>query len=505
MHLVCIMFKKFNFYFLIILLVSWISHSFAASFDEKLRDIRGEINRDNLNKAINLLKKIEIENELQQDKINILFGDIYLKINKPQKAEEFYEKSFFASNKEIEALSLIGLAEVRLRQGKLKDAIKYSEQSIFINSDKIRPKIIIAIAKTRIGEGEEAIKILNDLYQSQKTAEIALAISDYYTSFDDTKQAIGILEDYLQRSPNNIKILDQIASLYLLNGEKEKAIEAKFKVFKYHEYNRNKRKAREAKSWIVSVDPKFFDKPKKVENIKDYEFEEYEEEEIDNYEENNITPNYEDFTFAPNTHGSGFIVGKGRFVITNHHVIKDAKKIAVRNGTGKATEAIISSYSKDYDLAILELKDPYPKKFAIDSKDFADPKIGSDVISIGYPGIGLTFEQPTITQGIVSKVLSDQEGIFLTTAAINQGNSGGPIFNLNGKLVGVSFASLDKLNVFMDTGQIPTDMGFAIKSNMIKKVFKHKKSIPIKSIKFDKSTLYEKKLPSIALIVVLIK
>jgi len=206
MHLVCIMFKKFSFYFLIILLVSWFGHSFAANFDAKLRDIRGEINRDNLNKAINLLKKTEIENELQQDKINILFGDIYLKINKPQKAEEFYEKSFFASNKEIEALSLIGLAEVRLRQGKLKDAIKYSEQSIFINSDKIRPKIIIAIAKTRIGEGEEAIKILNDLYQSQKTAEIALAISDYYTSFDDAKQAIGILEDYLQRSPNNIKI-----------------------------------------------------------------------------------------------------------------------------------------------------------------------------------------------------------------------------------------------------------------------------------------------------------
>ena len=223
MHLVCIMFKKFSFYFLIILLVSWFGHSFAANFDAKLRDIRGEINRDNLNKAINLLKKTEIENELQQDKINILFGDIYLKINKPQKAEEFYEKSFFASNKEIEALSLIGLAEVRLRQGKLKDAIKYSEQSIFINSDKIRPKIIIAIAKTRIGEGEEAIKILNDLYQSQKIAEIALAISDYYTAFDDTEQAIGILEDYLQRSPNNIKILDQIASLYLLNGEKEKA------------------------------------------------------------------------------------------------------------------------------------------------------------------------------------------------------------------------------------------------------------------------------------------
>ena len=145
MHLVCIMLKKVNFYLLIILLVSWINNSFAASFDQKLRNIRGEINRDNLTEAINLLKKIEIENELQQDKINVLFGDIYLKINKPQKAEEFYDKSFFATNKDIEALSLIGLAEVRLLQGKLNDAIKYSEQAIRINSDKTRPKIILAI------------------------------------------------------------------------------------------------------------------------------------------------------------------------------------------------------------------------------------------------------------------------------------------------------------------------------------------------------------------------
>ena len=52
--------------------------------------------------------------------------------------------------------------------------------------------------------------------------------------------------------------------------------------------------------------------------------------------------------------------------------------------------------------------------------------------------------------------------IFLTTAAINSGNSGGPIFNLNGKLVGVSFATLDKKKFLEEEGQIP-DMGYAIK------------------------------------------
>ena len=115
------------------------------------------------------------------------------------------------------------------------------------------------------------------------------------------------------------------------------------------------------------------------------------------------------------------------------------------------------------------------------SKDFVDPKAGVDVISIGYPGIGITFEQPTITQGIVSKVFDDKMGIFLTTAAINSGNSGGPIFNLNGKLVCVSFSTLDKKKILDEDGQIPTDMGYAIKSNMIKEVFDYKKSVPITS------------------------
>ena len=67
----------------------------AASFDENLKEIKAEINRDNLDRAIKQLKKIIIENENQQEQINILFGDIYLKINKPQKAEEYYEKIFF--------------------------------------------------------------------------------------------------------------------------------------------------------------------------------------------------------------------------------------------------------------------------------------------------------------------------------------------------------------------------------------------------------------------------
>ena len=476
----------------------------AANFNDDLREIRAEINRDNLQDAIKKIKKIKISNENEQEKTDLLFGDIYLKINQIDKAEEFYQKTFFTSNEEIEAKTFIGLAEVRLAQGKLSDAIKYAEQSIQINPNKIRPKIILAIAKTRIGEGEESIKILNELYENRKDAEVALAISDYYSSFDDSAQAINILEEFIKRDPNNIKVLDQLASLHLFDGNKEKAIKYKLIVYKYYEFNRNRNKQKKAKAWILSVDPKYFDKPVKVKKEDKKEQEEYQEDEISNYDDNKITPNYEEFAFAPSGHGSGFVVGNGKYVITNHHVIDGAKKVAVRNGIGKVTEATVAAISKDYDLAILKLSNPYPKSYSIDAKDFVIPKAGDDVISIGYPGIGITFEQPTITQGIISKVFDDEMGIFLTTAAINSGNSGGPLFNLNGKLVGVSFAALDKKKWLDEMGQIPTDMGYAIKSNMIKEVFKHDKSVPVKSVKYDKATIYEKMLPSIALVVVLL-
>ena len=488
----------------ILILVSYIQSAFALSFNENLREIRSEINRDNLQEAIKKLKKINISSEIQQENIDLLFGDIYLKINQIEKAEEFYQKNFFTSDENIEALTFIGLAEVRLAQGKINEAIKFAKQSIKINSNKIRPKIILAIAKTRIGDGEEGIKILNELYDNRKDAEVALAISDYYNAFDDVTQAIQILEEFIKRDPKNIKVLNQLASLHLFNGNKDKAIEYKIIVYKYHEFNRNKKKQKQAKTWILSVNPNYFDKPIKVKKKEKEKQKEYEEEEISNYDENKITPNYEEFAFAPNSHGSGFVVGDGKFVITNHHVIDGAKRVAVRNGTGKVSEATVVAISKDYDLAILELSNPYPKNFAIDSKEFVIPKAGEDVISIGYPGIGLTFEQPTITQGIISKVFDDKVGIFLTTAAINSGNSGGPLFNLNGKLVGVSFAALDKKKWLDEEGQIPTDMGYAIKSNMIKKVFDHEQSVPVKSAKFKKSSLYEKMLPSIALVVVLL-
>ncbi len=253
----------------------------------------------------------------------------------------------------------------------------------------------------------------------------------------------------------------------------------------------------------MSIEPKFFDKAPTGRTLKRNQSQEYEKEKTIEYDERKKVPRYEEFDFAYNATGSGFIVSEGKFVITNNHVIKGAKQIAVRNGLGIISKAKVAEISKDYDLAILELDKPYDEDFAIPAKDFEDPAEGVDVLSIGYPMTGFFGnDKPVITQGIISKVFDDEKGVFLTTTDINSGNSGGPIINLNGEVVGVSAAALNKLAVTLVTGNIPTSMGVAIKSNMLKEVFKHKRTVPTSKAKYDKASIYQKMLPKIVFVAV---
>ena len=500
---------------IILLLFVWsTNHSLvanAATFSDKIIEIRKEINRDNLNDAIKLLQKVKIGSENEQEQIDLLFGDIYLKINKPSKAEEFYEKSFMTTNERIESLTFIGLAEVKLRQGQIDKAIDFAERSIAINSDFIRPKIILADAKTRIGETDEALDILKDLYLNQKdNAEVNLAIAGYYSSFDDTNSAIEILEKYLKSQPTSIKVMDELGNLYWQIGNKDKALELKSKVLKHHEFNKNKYQVKKIKNWILSIDPNYF-KKKQAKGIRPKQSKEYEEEEIDNYDENKIIPHYETFDFAPDGSGSGFVIGDGKYVITNLHVTKNAKRIAVRNGIGKVSYAKVYDISKKYDLALLELEQPYSKKYSIESKYFVKPKTGEDVVTIGFPGIGIGYSQeaelPIITQGIISKVFKkgDYQGRFMTTIAINSGNSGGPIFNLKLQLVGVAYATTGMTKGEIEDllkGKQTTSFGLGIESTKIKEVFGYTQSSPIKEAKYSKEKIYEKTLPSVVIVAV---
>jgi len=159
--------------------------------------------------------------------------------------------------------------------------------------------------------------------------------------------------------------------------------------------------------------------------------------------------------------GSGFIIDKNGTVVTNNHVIKDADDILVRV-EDKEYKAKIIGTDPLSDIAVLKIdsNDSFkPVKFG--NSDLA--RIGDWVIAIGNPfGLG-----GTVTSGIISARnrsigLSRYEDFIQTDASINQGNSGGPLFNMDGDVVGVNTAILSQ------GGSI--GIGFAIPSNNAKQV-----------------------------------
>ncbi len=160
--------------------------------------------------------------------------------------------------------------------------------------------------------------------------------------------------------------------------------------------------------------------------------------------------------------GSGFIIDKKGIVITNNHVIQDAEDIFIRTNENKEYKAKILGTDPLSDIAVLEIITD--DKF--DTVKFGDSdtaRIGDWVIAIGNPfGLG-----GTVTSGIVSARnrnigMSRYEDFIQTDASINTGNSGGPLFNMKGEVIGINTAILSQ------SGSI--GIGFAIPSNNAKLV-----------------------------------
>ena len=159
--------------------------------------------------------------------------------------------------------------------------------------------------------------------------------------------------------------------------------------------------------------------------------------------------------------GSGVIIDAQKgYVLTNYHVIADAEKIKVQLGDGREFMATLKGSDEQTDIALLQIKNAkHLLQIAVANSD--QLKVGDTVVAIGNPfGLG-----QTATSGIVSALgrsglnLEGLENFIQTDAAINRGNSGGALVNLQGELVGLNTAILSA-----DGGNI--GIGFAIPGNM---------------------------------------
>lgn len=165
------------------------------------------------------------------------------------------------------------------------------------------------------------------------------------------------------------------------------------------------------------------------------------------------------------TSGSGFAISRNGHVISNNHVTEDCEKVQVKDATSSYNASILISDSFN-DLALIK-GDFKPKGTLAISEE--KPSLLQEIYVAGFPYGDSYSDTLKITKGIVSALvgIGNNASEIQIDAAIQPGNSGGPIINENGNIVGVTVASLNKEYFFESHGSIPENTNFGIKADIL--------------------------------------
>ncbi len=155
---------------------------------------------------------------------------------------------------------------------------------------------------------------------------------------------------------------------------------------------------------------------------------------------------------APAGYGSGFFITASGYFISNYHVVKDAKRVELKTSSG-LKEAQVIRVDKQNDLALLKVEGKY-NELKIST---SPPSLADEVLAMGFPMPTLQGFSPKVTKGIISSLsgMGDDIRYYQIDAAIQPGNSGGPLLDSNGVVVGVNTSKLNDLYVIESNNTIP--------------------------------------------------
>ncbi|MCA3425788.1 MAG: trypsin-like peptidase domain-containing protein [Roseomonas sp.] len=160
--------------------------------------------------------------------------------------------------------------------------------------------------------------------------------------------------------------------------------------------------------------------------------------------------------------GTGFVVAARR-IMTNHHVIEGCAEVAARLPDGREVPTRVLASDATRDLALLSTEADAGPSLPFRSADAY--RRGEGVVTYGFPLAGLLSSGPTLTTGEVSALsgLADNPRHIQISAPVQSGNSGGPLLDMRGQVIGVVVSKLNAGQIARQTGDIPQNVNFAVK------------------------------------------
>jgi S1-C subfamily serine protease len=437
-------------------------------------------------------------------------GEIALGTGNPQLAEELFEKAGFQMPSAPDAQA--GLIRALLAQGRFKEASTEARRALKEAPENAQLIVAVAELENRSGNVEAALSRLGTA-QGNATQRplidahlLRMAQADILIERGRYADARKALKDWLAQHPESADAMDALGQVeYALSNAIEGSRLRATAAMRFHTQG-DDLKAAAIQEWMSAMN--LYAPPPAPPRVT-----------AATTPTLTPTPSPPPRTFPEAKFeairipqgvsiktGSGFVIDNGERVVTNAHVIGTAKQLTVRNGIGKLRKAWVEAVNKEDDLAVLRLETAYPGAWAISRDRIEEPRPGRSCYVLGYPLSGtLGTTWPALTSGLISRTDGGMGGYMQITASLNSGNSGGPVVDDQGRLIGIVVAKLDTLKYAEKHGQIPEDVNFAIRPSLLMRLLntlqqKVSESSPGLA-RMDAESIYELMLPSVVLVV----
>ncbi len=170
-------------------------------------------------------------------------------------------------------------------------------------------------------------------------------------------------------------------------------------------------------------------------------------------------------SIAPKSSGSGFFISQDGYLLTNLHVVEGSSKIVIQTKQGTCAAQVVRADAAN-DIALLKVSGSFQPLPVASSRSV---KLGDAIFTIGFPNIGVQGVEPKLTKGDISSLggIQDDPRHFQVSLPVQPGNSGGPLINLYGNVIGIVSAKLNDLAMLKLTGSLPQNVSYALKGSFI--------------------------------------